>query len=746
MPRPATLDWLFPLPRPHTGILLGNGVTGLMVWGDESLHVTISRAGFWDHRGGRLFGTKATFANVRDLLRAGDEQGVIDLFAAEKTGAAERPQQYGGGRLEIGFAAGIRPDEGRLDLDTGTLRVILSAPDGRTGEVRVSLGMTGEAAAVEFDEGALGPVTVRLRPAWDFIGEKLAALGIEPPQQRHSEGGGHFVQTLPEDDPLAIAWTRKGGLITLATALGPDAATEAPARAHAADPAGWAAGNREFWSRYWADVPTLSLPDAELEHAYWLGLYKQAGLTTPGAPAATLQGCWMEETRIPPWSNDYHFNINVQLVYSPALPTNRAAHLQPLWDLLRGWLPAMRAAGERFFGVPGALMLPHAVDDRCQVVGTFWTGTIDHACTAWVAAMAWDSYRYTLDETLLRDLGWPLLVGAFEGFYAMAEEVEEDGVRRWSLPVSVNPEYTSNARVQWGRDASFQLAAFHKVAAILPRAAAVLGEPIDPRWADVSDCLPPYVTRPLPDTPWHKERRRIELWRGQDLERSHRHHSHLAALWPFATIPPHDERHRRVVGESIAHWAHLGAGEWTAWCTVWASAICSRCGLADAALLWLKFWRYNFTNVGHGTLHNADFSGVTAWADDALHQPGFEKSPTFDRQEIVCMDSPMGAVTAILEMLVQCRDDGLHIVTRLPKWWQDLSFDGVRAEGAFFVGATIRRRRVVEVRVRAEAGGRLTLHHGIAGSWQLDGRPASGPTLETSLAAGQTLTLRASDA
>lgn len=27
--------WQFPLTRPHTGVLLGNGVRGLMVWGDE---------------------------------------------------------------------------------------------------------------------------------------------------------------------------------------------------------------------------------------------------------------------------------------------------------------------------------------------------------------------------------------------------------------------------------------------------------------------------------------------------------------------------------------------------------------------------------------------------------------------------------------------------------------------------------------------------------------------------------------
>ena len=48
-----TLHWSFPLTRTHTGVLLGNGVQGLMVWGAKTLNITVGRAGFWDHRSGR---------------------------------------------------------------------------------------------------------------------------------------------------------------------------------------------------------------------------------------------------------------------------------------------------------------------------------------------------------------------------------------------------------------------------------------------------------------------------------------------------------------------------------------------------------------------------------------------------------------------------------------------------------------------------------------------------------------------
>src|SRR5262249_47672301 len=149
------------------------------------------------------------------------------------------------------------------------------------------------------------------------------------------------------------------------------------------------------------------------------------------------------------------------------LATGRFEHLWPLWNMLLSWMPQLRDNAAAFFGAEDALMMPHAVDDRCAVVGTFWTGTIDQACVAWMAQLAWLHYRYSLDERVLREVAWPLLSGAFNGYWAMLEPLEQDGQRRLSLPVSVSPEYNGAAMNAWGRDASFQLAALHFLAQTL---------------------------------------------------------------------------------------------------------------------------------------------------------------------------------------------------------------------------------------------------------------------------------------
>ncbi len=732
------LHWDFPLPRAHTGVVLGNGVQGVMVWGGEpTLKLTVARAGFWDHRGGTPFNSRATYKDVRRLLEANDEAGIRRTFATGKIAGHEvEPYQIGGSLVELSFSNGWIPVTAELRLHNATVDVTLCAKDGKTSLVRIRQSMDAELAWVEWNAHEIGAVQVRLRPPWDFVGEKLALLDITPPEVWADKEGGGFCQRLPEDQPLALAWRQAQGRVMVATALGEGCKEAARAAAHEADPGAHGSRANRWWAAYWKDVPRLELPDADLQHAWDYGLYKQAGLSTPGGVAASLQGPWMEEYQIPPWSNDYHFNINAEMIYWPALGTNRLAHFEPLWAMIKGWLPQLKAYGEQFFGTPGALMLPHAVDDRCNVIGSFWTGTIDHACTAWMAQMAWLHYRYSMDEAVLREMAWPLLIGSFNGYWGMLEEVGENGARRYSLPVSVSPEYNGAGMDAWGRDASFQLAALHAVVALLPEAARLLGLPADPRWKDVAERLPPYTL--FVNGPGDE---RIALWEGKDLEESHRHHSHLGALYPFATIDPLDPAHRPVVARSLQRWMERGAGNWTGWCIPWASMLCARCGLADAAVTWLRWWKMVYTNEGHGTLHNADFTGCATMADGALGTDHFQKGPGF--KEVMQIDAAMGALTALMELLVQNRRDGVYILPRLPKLWRQFVFDGIRTEGAFLVGATVRGRKVAEVRVKSLAGQPLNLAHGIEGAWTLNGQRHSGPRLVCETKAGEELKLEA---
>lgn len=722
----------FPLPRPYTGFMLGNGTIGLMVWGEDSLNISVGRAGFWDHRDGIPFGAAFDYRMLRHILEAEGETGVKQRLvptARAKT-AYRRPCVLPGGRVEIRFAQQARPIRGEIDL-LGTLHVELS----NRGRVEILADPKEELAIVHVSRARID--SVRLIPAWEFIGDSLAADGVAPPDRWESNGEAGFVQRLPADPALALVarWSRAE--LRIATALGPEPRAIAQRRAKTSARKIRRSAVR-WWQSFREDVPRLHVPDTDVQELWDYGIHKLAGMTNPAAPPATLQGAWMAETEFAPWSNDYHFNINLQMIYGPCLAANRLGHFAPLWKMIAGWIPRLRENAERFFGARDALMLPHAVDDRCQVIGTYWQGMVDQACVAWIARMAWLHYRYSMDRRILREIAWPLLVGAFNGFWAMAEEREENGCRVLSLPVSVSPEYKG-----WGRDASFQLAAFHMLADLLPAAAAALGEPEDPRWRRVREELPPYTAMPLakewgvPDL-----QPRIVLWQGQDLTESHRHHSHLAGIYPFETLDSFDA-HRVAVRHALLRWMEAGQGQWVGWSFPWAAQIFARIGEGDAALQMLRTLRLLFTNEGGQTLHNANSIGVTSWIHGPFLEPPEKNGPrTYDQMQ---MDAAMGALSAILDMLVHTRRGVIHVLPARPRDWADFEFDGIRTEGAFLIGATVRGGHVAEIRITSLAGQPIWLHHGWPGRWKVGRTIASGVLWSSETTKGGYYTLRRLD-
>ena len=373
------------------------------------------------------------------------------------------------------------------------------------------------------------------------------------------------------------------------------------------------------------------------------------------------------------------------------------------------------------------------------------------ASTAWMAQMAFRYYRYSGDEAFLREAAYPLLVGAFNGFWAMSEtRTDENGNTRLSLPVSVSPEYGEGGPGGWGRDSSFQLAAWHCVARLLPGAAARLGEPADPRWERVTEELPLYTTAPVPVGPWDSPgrppKKRIALWEGQDLEHSHRHHSHLASIYPFLTIDPLAPGSTQVVAQTLGHWVTQGAGQWSAWCLPWAAAILARCDRADASVAWLHWLIDTHANEG-GSLSAGGIVGCNpSWGG------ADENRSNSEAYEIMQLDANMGIISAIHELLVQCRpvvdwkagepETAIHVLPQIPQRWKSLRFDRVHTEGGFLIGADVQRGRTTTVRVTCQREEPLLLFHGLGEHWTLNGVPQEGDYLLMTATTGQELILK----
>ncbi len=733
-----TYTWHFPLPRTHTGVLQGNGAMGVMLWGEGNvLRLTIGRADFWDHRGGMPWREGMSYHAIRSLLEAGDEKGLRHLFERldPAPGEPNRPSVLPLGRLELVLAEGICLTEASLDVELGRVRV---DGTGRRGPITVAtldLSMVESLLHLDLpDPDALA--AIRLVPAWTHVGAHLEAISFAPPQQFADDHLVGWVQARPADPPLCLGYRLAGSDLWLATAYGPDADR---ARANVRSlvdtaahlgPTALRTATAAWWSAYWRDVPVIELPDDRLDFLYHYGMYKFAGLTNPAGVPATLQGPWIEEYQMPPWSSDYHFNINVQMCHWPAYRGNRLSHLRPIFDLVMSWQDRLRENARIFLGIDDGLMLPNAVDDRGTCMGGFWTGSVDHGCTAWMADMMSQYWRYTGDEEFLRDTAYPFMKGAMRVYEEMIEE--QDGVL--ALPVGVSPEFGSAGMSAWGKNASFQLACIHRLGQDLLEASAALGEEPRPIWIRMA--------RDLPRASLYGDsgREQIALWDGLPLPESHRHHSHLAGIYPFDTLDLDDPYWRGVVERSLATWIREGMGMWSGWAMPWAAILHSRLGNADMAVMALHIWESVFTNEGYGTLHDPAWPGFTLIGSRATASKEV-------RGEIMQMDAGMGVTAAIMELLLHTRAGINHLFAGAPARWHTVSFSGMRTDGGFLVGAARLGGQVTEVTVHSERGGRFRL----ASPWTIGavvsradsvGSAVAGAVLDVDMAPGETVVIR----
>jgi len=379
---------------------------------------------------------------------------------------------------------------------------------------------------------------------------------------------------------------------------------------------------------------------------------------------AGLQGQWLEDDKMIPWGGDYHFNVNVQECYSPAFRSGHPENLRPLFRMIRSWWPRLRENARRFCGIDDGFMLPHSVDDRGHCIGGFWSGTIDHASTAWVADMMFRYVKYTRDLAFLKSDAYPFLKGALNVYRAMMEE-GPDG--KLCFPIGSSPEWGAMDGIEVGRNPSFQLAAAHRLALDLIEAAKLLGETPDPMWLDVRKRLPPYAVG----------REGMMIFEGVNLKQSHRHHSHMAGLYPFNTLDLADAETAKVVQRTYFTWVEMGTGWWSGWCVPWASILHTHIGNPDMAVDMLHAWEKYFTNEGHGSRHDIyrpGFSNMTRTFWDGY----FGRIGDKPGAEIMQMDGMCGAVTAILELMVHEVGGTTRYFLGCPAEWKDVSFAGIR--------------------------------------------------------------------
>ncbi|MBQ8508466.1 MAG: glycoside hydrolase N-terminal domain-containing protein [Clostridia bacterium] len=412
------------------------------------------------------------------------------------------------------------------------------------------------------------------------------------------------------------------------------------------------------------------------------GRYLTIAGSRAGSQAMNLQGIW-NESCTPPWSCNYTVNINTEMNYWPTLMCGLDECYEPLFRFIADRAVSGRRTAKTFYGAPGWVM--HHNSD----IWAYTTPAIDgnamwgfwHGGSGWFCHHLYEYYEYTGDLAFLREKAYPVMLEAAVFYHSLLVRREDGKLSVCPMTSPENRFMTDGGSAAVAKWTAMSDSIAYSLFSDCKKAAQTLGIEPDGVLADILAALPDMEPLKIASDG------RIMEWNEEfgETEVTHRHVSHLWALYPARMITPDgtpelseacrrslDRRGDRGTGWSLGWkinlWARLGDGE-------------RACRLLDTQLHFVspEIDSYKFRG---GTYPNL-----------------FDAHPPFQ------IDGNFAAVSGILEMLAVQRPtssgaDELVLLPALPAKWRSGSLRGLRLRGGRVLDLRWQDGQVTECTVR----------------------------------------------
>ena len=410
-------------------------------------------------------------------------------------------------------------------------------------------------------------------------------------------------------------------------------------------------------------------PDYYLEELYYqFGRYLLIASSRAGNMPANLQGIWHNDVD-GPWRVDYHNNINVQMNYWPACPTNLSECMLPLVDFIRTLVKPGEKTAQSYFGARGwtASISSNIFGFTTPLESQDMSWNFNPMAGPWLATHIWEYYDYTRDLNFLKETGYELIKSSAD-FAVDYLWHKPDGT--YMAAPSTSPEH---GPVDQG--ATFVHAVVREILLDAIEASKVLGVDKKKRkqWNDVLSKLVPYkIGRYGQLMEWSTD---ID-----DPKDEHRHLNHLFGLHPGHTVSPVTTPELATAAKVVL--LHRGDGA-TGWSMGWKLNQWAR--LQDGNHAYTLFGNL----LKNGTMDNL-----------------WDTHPPFQ------IDGNFGGTAGVTEMLLQSHMGFIQSLPALPNAWKDGSVSGICAKGNFEVDMIWENNQLKEATVHSGAGGNCVIKYG----------------------------------